>query len=287
VLTFPAPIALPSRRRFLAGAAALAAAPLFNARAIAARINPPALLQNDAGGYRVLPAGGVFCGGVTPLAGHEIVHALLVPWVPLKDAWVFIETYLKSLGRPVQALCGLELRMPRQLTFEELRGFNRPYVEQLMKWDLVLSPYSAVCRTNVVPEKDAPGEPAVHAFSYCIPSDSSGTTFCVSGAADIDPRGQIIAAGDVSPDGMKQRLQRCVDVVTERLAMLELTWSAATHIDLCVVQDIPGLMAGVIVPGLEGAAARGIRLHLARPAIVGAEVELDCRGCRRELVVSA
>ena len=86
---------------------------------------------------------------------------------------------------------------------------------------------------------------------------------------------------------MKQRLQYCVDVITERLSMLELTWSAATHIDLCVVQDIPGLMAGVVVPGLQGAAARGIRVHHARPPIVGAEVELECRGCRRELVVSA
>ena len=42
---------------------------------------------------------------------------------------------------------------------------------------------------------------------------------------------------------MKLRMQHCVDVITERLTMLELTWSDATHIDLCVAQDIPGLMA--------------------------------------------
>ena len=60
-----------------------------------------------------------------------------------------------------------------------------------------------------------------------------------------------------------------MDVITERLAMLDLTWSAATHIDLCVVQDIPGLMAAVVVPGLQGAAVRGIRVHHARPPIRG------------------
>ncbi len=284
---FPDPVAASSRRRFLAGAAALAAAPLLTTPVMAGRVNPPALLDNQAGGFRVLPAGGVFCGGVVPLEGHEIVHVLVQPWIPLERAWGFIEDYLKSLGRPVQALCGMELRIPRQLTLEAFRGFNRPYAEQLAKWNLVLGPYSAVCRTNVVPALDTPGQPVVHAFSCSMPSDAIGATFCVSGTADIDARGQIIAAGDVSPAGMKQRLQYCVEVITERLAMLELNWSAATHIDLCVAEDIPGLMAGVVVPGLQGAAARGSRVHHARPPIVGTEVELECRGCRRELVVSA
>lgn len=283
---FPDSAAASSRRHFLTGALALAAAPLLTAPAMASRVNPSALLDNQAGGYRVLPEGAVFCGGVVPMEGHEIVHVLLQPWIPLEAAWGFIESYLKSLGRPVQALCGMELRIPRQLTLDDFRAFNRPYAEQLTKWNLLLGPYSAVCRTNVVPARDAPVQPVVHAFSCCVPSGTGGTTFCVSGAADIDARGQIIAAGDVSPVGMRQRLQYCVEVITKRLEMLELDWSAATHIDLCVVEDIPGLMASVVLPGLQGAAARGIRVHYARPPIVGTEVELECRGCRRELVAS-
>jgi len=277
----------PSRRRFLVRTAALAAAPALFSPVLAQRVNPPALLDNAAGGYKVLPAGGVFCGGVIPADGLEIVHVLLRPWVPLKDAWSFIEAYLKAVGRPVQALCGMELRSPAQLSVEAFRAFNRPYVEQLTKWNLVLGPYSAVCRTNVVPAQDPCAEPSVHAFSYSTPADYTGVSFCVSGTADIDAHGQIIAEGDVSPAGMQLRLQQCVDVITERLSMLELGWNDATHIDLCVAQDIPGLMATVVVPGLRGAAARGIRVHFARPPIVGSEVELECRGCRRELVVSA
>jgi len=277
-----------TRRRLLARALALTATPALSRVATAAAIvNPPALLANEPGGYRILPAGTVFCGGAIPLAGHEIVHALISPWVPLKDGYAFVESYLKSIGRPIQALCGMELRSPQQMTFEGFRAFNAPYVEQLTKWDLVLGRYSAVCRTNVVPVRDAPKEPSLHAFSYCVPSDYQGITFCISGTADIDQRGKIVAEGDVSPAGMKQRLQYCVDVITERLAQLELAWSSATHIDLCVAQDIPGLLDGVIVPGLQGAAARGIRVHLARPPIIGAEVELECRGVRREIVVSA
>ena len=277
-----------ARRRLLAHALALSAAPsLMRVAAAAGIVNPPALLENELGGYRILPAGSVFCGGAIPLPGHEIVHAMVSPWVPLKDGYGFVQAYLKGIGRPVQALCGMELRSPRQMSFEEFRTFNAPYVEQLTKWNLVLGRYSAVCRTNVVPAREAPKEPSLHAFSYCVPSDYQGVTFCVSGTADIDQRGKIVAEGDVSPGGMKQRLQHCVDVITERLAELGLEWPAATHIDLCVAQDIPGLLDAVVVPGLQGAAARGIRVHLARPPIIGSEVELECRGVRREIVVSA
>jgi hypothetical protein len=282
-----APMSL-TRRRLLARALALASLPTVSRLVAAAEIvNPPALLANEAGSYRILPAGTVFCGGAIPLAGHEIVHALVSPWVPLKDGYGFIESYLKSIGRPVQALCGMELRSPQQMTLEGFRTFNAPYVEQLTKWDLLLGRYSAVCRTNVVPARDAPKEASLHAFSYCVPSDYQGVTFCISGTADIDQRGKIVAEGDVSSAGMKQRLQYCVDVITERLAQLELAWSSVTHTDLCVAQDIPGLLDGVVVPGLQGAAARGIRVHLARPPIIGSEVELECRGVRREIVVSA
>jgi hypothetical protein len=267
------------------GALALAATSALRS-ALAQRVNPPALLDNEAGAYRVLPAGQVFCGGVLPLPRHEILHALLSPWLPLEDAWPFIERYLKAQGRPVQALCGMELRIPQQLSLEGFRAFNVPYVEQLQRWNLLLGNYSAVCRTNVTPARDVPARPSVHAFSYCAPADVRDTTFCVSGTADIDAGGKIVAEGDVSPVGMRQRLQHCVDVITGRLAEMELGWSAATHIDLCVVQDIPGLMDSVVVPGLKGAAARGVRVHFARPPIIGTEVELECRGVRRELVLA-
>jgi hypothetical protein len=279
------------RRRFLQCGLALGTAAGLAPRALAADkpiINAPALLDLDAGGYRVLPAGGVFCGGVVPLEGFEVVHALFTPWVPLKDAWGVIERYLKSLDRPVQALCGMELRIPAQLSVEGFRAFNQPYVAQLRKWDLILplGSYSAVCRTNVAPALEPPKEPSVHAFSFTAPAQGRSTTFCVSGTADIDARGKIVADGDVSPAGMKQRLQHCLETIGERLAQLDLDWSAATHIDLCYARDIGDLMETVVVPGVRGAAARGIRVHHARPPIVGAEVELECRAVRREIILA-
>jgi hypothetical protein len=277
-----------SRRRFLS--ASLAVGLALAARAASAQnkpiINAPALLENEAGGYRVLPAGQVFCGGVVPVEGHEIVHALFRPWVPLQAAWGIIETHLKSAGRPIQALCGMELRIAEQLTPEGFRAFNAPYIEELRKRDLIIGRYSAVCRTNVAPASDAPAQPMVHAFSYCTTSSQTGKTFCLSGTADIDGRGNIVAEGDVSPAGMRKRLRHCVDVITERLTQLELEWTDATHIDLCLARDIDEMLGSLVVPGLQGSAARGIRVHHARPPIVGAEVELECRGVRQEIVLA-
>ncbi len=281
---------LASRRAFLAAAAALGASATSAGRALAQQkpiINAPALLENEIGGYRVLPAGSVFCGGVVPYPGREIVHALAAPWVPLREGWAFVESHLAALKLPMQALCGMELRSPAQLDWQGFRAFNGPYVEQLRRHQLIIGNYSAVCRTNVVPAADAPREAMLHAFSYCAPASAPTPTFCVSGTADIDERGKIVAEGDTSAAGMRARIAHCVEAIGERLAQLELDWSMATHIDLCVARDVDDLIGELVIPALGSASRRGLRLHHARPPIVGSEVELECRGVATERVLRA
>jgi hypothetical protein len=276
-----------ARRRFLAWGVALAVAASTLSRPRAAAAQSAEFIDNGPGGYRFLPSGPVFNSGALPLPGHEIVHVLFSPWMPMDKAWGAIEHVLRQAGRPPQALCGMELRIPRQLTVEGFRAFNAPYIEQLRKWDLIFGEFSAVSRTNVAVFLDAPSVPSVHAFSYAALSDHKGATFCVSGTADIGPGGKIIAQGDVSKEGMKQKLEHVIGVITDRLAKLALSWADATHTDLCVSRDIGDLMETVVVPGLQGAAARGLRVHFARPPIIDAEVELETRGVHRELVLRA
>lgn len=275
---------LRQRRNFLRAAGALAAGALAP-RAIGGTINPPALLENLAGSVRILPAGGAFCGGAVPAEGYEIVHALLAEWVPLTDAWTLIERHLQSLGRPVQALCGMELRSPEQLTLDGFRAFNAPYIAELRKRDLVLGNYSAVCRTNVVPASKPPKAPMLHAFSYSQPTKSAMKTFCISGAADLDSRGDIVAPGDTSPKGMRERLSHCVEAIGERLAQLELDWNEVTHIDVCLVHDAGTALDELLRRPPAGALPREVRVHAARPPIEGTEVELECRAAAQELVV--
>jgi hypothetical protein len=275
----------PARRRLLAWGVALAATASVLSRPRAAAAQTGDFIINQPGGYRFLPAGAVFNSGALPLPGHEIVHVLFNPWAPLDRAWDVIDSTLRQAGRPHQALCGMELRIPQQLTVEGFRAFNAPYIERLRKRGLIFGEFSAVSRTNVAVFLDTPSVPSVHAFSYAVPSDHMGSTFCVSGTADIGPGGKIIAQGDASKEGMKQKLDYVIGVITGRLGRLGLSWADATHTDLCFTRDIGDLMESVVVPGLRGAAARGLRVHFARPPIVDSEVELETRGVHRELVL--
>ena len=275
------------RRRFLLQLALVAAAgPALLRTAGAARVNPPAMFAVEPGHYRFTPAGQVFCSGVRPDEGFEVVHAILRPRLPLAEGYAFVEAHLHKLGLPVQALCGMELRVPAAMTFEAFRAFNAPYVAQLDKWELINGNYSAVCRTNVAPALNAPREAVLHAFSYVAPASGNSSTFCVSGTADIDARGKIVAAGDTSVSGMRDKLKYVLDIITTRLAELELEWTDVTSVDLYAVADISDLWGTMILPALGTAARAGVRLHHARPPIIGSEVELEARGIAQELTLS-
>lgn len=243
------------------------------------------MLENIAGSVRILPAGGAFCGGAVPTEGYEIVHALLAEWVPLADAWGLIERHLQHIGRPVQALCGMELRSPEQLTPEGFRAFNAPYIAELRKRELVVGNYSAVCRTNVVPATEPPKRPMVHAFSYSQPSSAALKTFCISGAADLDSHGDIVAPGNTSPAGMRERLAHCVEAIGERLEQLDLNWKEVTHIDVCLAHEAGAALDELLRRPPQGAVPREVRVHAARPPLLGTEVELECRAAAHELTI--
>ncbi len=277
-----------ARRRFLQQLSALGvAAAAADKLAAAGIVNPPALLEIEQGHYKFLPSGQVFCGGVLPLEGYEVIHALLLPGVALTQAYGFVERYLQEQKLPIQALCGMELRVPAQMSFDAFRTFNVPYVEQLSKWDLTVGNYSAVCRTNVASGLDAPALPSLHAFSYVAASTRKGSTFCISGTADIDAKGKIVAAGDLSAEGMKKKLDYVIQIIASRMEELELKLGDANQVDLHAVADLRNLWGTTILPKLGTAAAAGVRYHYTRPPILGAEVELEVRRVAQEIVIQA
>lgn len=246
----------------------------------------PTLLENRAGGYRVLPSGSAYCAAVVPNEGFEIVRVLLRPWLPLEQAYGFIEAHLKGIGRPVQAFCGIELRIPAPLTFGDWSTFNVPYLAQLRQWGLMHGDSSGVCRSNIALALHAPQTTSVCAFSYAAPASSAQTTFMLSGQADIDARGNIIAQGDTGPAAMQQRARYTIETVGARLAELQLSWRDTTQIALFHVGDIPDLWGPTLL-GAAGEAIRGgVLVYRARPPIAGAEVELEARAVRHELVVA-
>lgn len=272
-------IASRSRRGVLA---LLAASPLLGVGL--ARAQSPRMISRPDGGFRFLPGSPVFAGGAVAEPGFAVEHALLARWLPLEQGYAAVERHLRALGRPMQALCGMELRLPRQLTPEEFTAFNAPYVARLDAWGVTHERLNPVSRTNVSPAAGAPAEPSLHGFSYTVPADIGRVTFAMSGMVERGPGGAVVAADDVSAEGMQTKLAYVVGAVTDRLAELGLQWRDATHVELYSGADIPGAVA-MLMQRAAGALPRGIRWHFGRPPVVGLELELEARGVVREVVV--
>lgn len=246
----------------------------------------PSLIDNKAGAYRILPGGSVFCSGVVPYEGFEVVRVLLRPWIPLEQAYAFIEKHLKSKGRPVGAFCGIELRVPAPLTFSQWSSFNVPYLNQLREWGLIFGDQSGVCRSNIALALKAPDVTSVCAFSYTAPTTEKVKTFFLSGTADIDSSGKIIAEGDTGAAAMQKRARFTIDTVGATLRKLNVRWEDTTQIALFHVADIPNLWGPALLGTFGDAIRRGVLVYHARPPLVGAEVELEARAVRQELVVA-
>ena len=268
-----------SRRRFLALLAASSLLGVQFARAQSSR-----MISRPDGGFRFLPGSPVFAGGAVAEAGFAVEHALLARWLPLEQGYAVVERHLRSLGRPMQALCGMELRLPKQLTPDQFTAFNAPYVARLDAWGITHERLNPVSRTNVSPAAGAPGEPALHGFSYTIPTTASHTTFAMSGMVERGPGGSVVALDDVSAAGMQSKLAYVIGAVTDRLAELGLQWRDATHVELYSGADIPGAVAQ-LAQRASGALPRGVRWHFGRPPVVGLELELEARAVAREVIV--
>lgn len=268
-----------SRRGFLA---LLAASPLLGVRF--ARAQSSRMISRPDGGFRFLPGSPVFAGGAVAEPGFAIEHALLARWLPLEQGYAAVERHLRAIGRPMQALCGMQLRLPRQLTPDQFTEFNAPYVARLDAWGVTHERLNPVSRTNVSPAADAPVEPSLHGFSYTVPSTVGHTTFAMSGMVERGPGGSVIALNDVSAAGMQSKLAYVIGAVTDRLAELGVQWRDATHVELYSGADIPGAVA-LLAQRASGALPRGVRWHFGRPPVVGLELELEARAVVREVIV--
>ena len=248
--------------------------------------NPAALHQNSAGNYRVLPSGAAYCAGIVPDAGFEVVRAELQTWLPLEQGYAFIESHLKNIGRPVQAFCGIELRIPAPLTIDNWSSFNVPYLARLRKWDLMFGDYSCVCRSNIALDVHPPAVTSMCAFSYTVPTMENVRTFLLAGQADIGGDGKIIAEGDTSTAAMLKRARFTIETLGATLQKLGATWNDTTRIALFHVHDIPDLWSATLLGALGEPIRRGVLTYRARPPIVGGEVELEARAIRQEIVLA-
>ncbi len=246
------------------------------------------LVENSTGNYTFIRGIGPFSAAAKAQPGFEIVHARFVPLVGLNDGYMRIEGHLRGAQRPIAALCGMELRIPKVLSREAFDEFNRPYIERLREWDLEVAGANPVTRTNVALECNPVPEPMLAGFYYTRPSQVSSETFVLSGAPEIASRDggvQIVARGDTSADGLRRKLDCILGVLGGHISELKLTWEMTTGINLYTTFDVHELFASRLLPVLGAASHCGINWYYARPPVSNLDLEVDARAVRTELVL--
>jgi hypothetical protein len=247
------------------------------------------LTENSKGNYSFVRGIGPFSAAVIAQPGFEIVHARFLPLVPLNQGYERVERHLGEPRRPLEALCGMELRIAEVLSREGFDEFNRPYIERLKTWGLGIDGLNPVTRTNVAFATNPVPEPMLAGFYYTIPSTTGMPTFVLSGAPEIASREgglQIIARGDTSAEGLRQKLESILQVLGAHLTEMKLKWEGVTALNLYTVHDLQPLLATVLLPTLGAASHAGVTWHYARPPVSGLEVEVDGRAVRTELILT-
>lgn len=249
------------------------------------------LADNARGNYSFLPGIGAFSSGAVAMPGYEVVRVVLAAPLPYRKGFAGVDRFLLAQRRPPQALCGVELRSPRPMTFAEFASFNLGYMEALQERDIFVEGVNPVARTNVAPAVDPPAEAALYAFSYTTPAKDSPVTFVVAGGGDRIVKGDqaeasdLIRSGDVSAEGMREKATFVLGLMEKRLAALGAGWPAVTAVSVYTVQNIFPLLANLLLPRLGPAKIHGLRWHFVRPPVQEMEFEMDLSGCRRLLVL--
>jgi hypothetical protein len=240
------------------------------------------------GDYEFLEGGFPYSQGVIASPGFELQRVRFARAPVISAGFDRIAKHLHSVGRPLTALCAIELRSPRPFTFSGFHDFNVGYVNTLTQWGLVRDGLNPVGRSNVCPVFDAPSEPVFHAFSYTVPaSSSSARDFIVAGSGEW-PEGQpfpqaIIARGDVSPAGLAAKVAFVIKTMQERCAGLGGDWRRLSAAQIYTAENFHALLNSHFASA--GLTAVGLSWHLCKPPILELEFEMDVRSLACERVL--
>ena len=240
------------------------------------------------GGYRYIEGVFQYSAGAAAEPGFEIVRARFARPLPLVEGFRAIEAHLAGAGRPLAAFCACELRSPRPFTEHGFIDFNRAYVQTLERWGLYRDGRNPVARTNVCPAHQPPAEPSFHAFSYTAPASAARGSFIVAGSGEAPEgkgnyRDHVIRPGDVSVDGLREKMRYVLGEMENRLKALGFGWADAFSTQMYTVRDVGALVDQEIYA--RGAAPGGLSWHFCRPPVEGLDYEMDVIGPARQLLL--
>ena len=248
------------------------------------------LLDNVRGNYRFFTGIAPYSGGVRAAPGYEVVHATLCQPIPYRQGFAQIQAHLNDVGRPLDALCAVELRSPQPFSFAGFIEFNNGYRDLLAELNLLVGEHNPIARTNIAPAIAPPPEPSLYGFSYTIPNPELVVpTFIVAGAGDLDDQANltpaaIVRAGETSVDAMHAKAVVVLAEMAVRLNGLGLAWQNVTTANIYTIQPLHPILEQPIFSTMASAAStHGVHWHYSYPPIAGLEFEMDVRSVRREI----
>ena len=235
--------------------------------------------EHPAGSHRFLPAISPYSAGFAANPGYAITALAVRKSRTLENGFLAIDEELRRRGLPASALAGLQLRSPGAFSFDAFQQFNLAYNTLLNQRGLILDGVNPISRTNVIPVADGPTQPIIEvAFIVHPASDNGGTDFVVAGAGEIpgelDPK-NIVARGDLSPNGMNAKVTCVIDIMNERLTALGYDGSSPTEVNVYTVHEIPKL-ARKIAERLPSVNRHGFTHWITKPPVEEIEFEMDC-----------
>jgi hypothetical protein len=221
--------------------------------------------------------------------GFIIKHVRLASPVTWKAGFELVDAHLRSVGRPQTALCALALRSPKPLSFAGFDEFNAAYVKVLKSWEILVDGINPVARTNVAPEIDPPGEPALDSFAYTAPAAHDPISFVVAGAGEL-PEGSlnpndVVRRGESSRDALAAKVRFVLELMEGRMHGLGADWNDVTATNIYTVHDVAALLTAELLPRMARAARYGVTWHYARPPVESVEYEMDLRGGAKETLI--
>lgn len=237
-----------------------------------------------AGGFSFLPGGLAYSQGVVASPGFAIEHVRFRRPEPVDRGFRAIEEFILSKGRPLSALCAVELRSPKPLSIEGFRDFNRAYAEVLRGWGLVNGDLNAVARSNVAPIVDPPAEPSFFAFALTVPVkvNGAGRSFVVAGSSEWPEGGKfpedVVRYGDTSDAAMHEKAAYVLAAMERRMAALGAGWLDATVTQSYSAYDVFGFLTEKVA---HRCGSGGIVMHYCRPPVAGWDYEMDVKGVSR------
>ncbi len=235
------------------------------------------MTHNERGSFRFLGAPGQpFSSAVVADEGFDIARVVLQPVVPLERGFAIVRQYLEEAGRPIQALCGMELRIPAPLSREGFKEFNRAYIDVLDGWDLRVDGMLPPARTNVAPIDGSISEPSLFAFSYTAHEPALPGAFLMAGAPEAEEMAIGAEAG----------LRSIVSVLSERMESVGVSWGLATAANFYAAEAWAEEVNSILLPAFREA-SRTVQLTwvAALPPVVPYQFEVDVRRCGKEVTV--